>query len=193
MHFIIIFGPPAVGKMTVGYALSQLTGFKLFHNHMAIELILNFFPFGDPKFHLLVEEIRQRIFEEVATSDLSGLIYTCVWDLDQPTDKAKIDSYCALFRQHEANIYFVELEATQAERIRRNKTEFRLAQKASKRDILQSEKRLIEADQRYKLNSDNSFFYQENYIKLNNTELTAEQTASRIVRAFGFHAMPVRP
>jgi hypothetical protein len=100
-----------------------------------------------------------------------------------------IDAYCALFRQHEATIYFVELEATQAERIWRNRTEFRLAQKASKRDILQSEKRLVEAGQRYKLNSDNNFFYQENYIKLNNTDLTAEQTASHIVQAFGFHAI----
>jgi hypothetical protein len=30
----IIFGPPAVGKMTVGLELERLTGFRLFHNHM---------------------------------------------------------------------------------------------------------------------------------------------------------------
>src|SRR5215218_4863209 len=100
MHFVVIFGPPAVGKMTVGYALSEITGFKLFHNHMAIELLLNFFPFGHPKFHLLVREFRRRIFEEVATSDLSGLIFTYVWALDQPSDKAEMDSYCELFRQN---------------------------------------------------------------------------------------------
>ena len=34
---VIIFGPPAVGKMTVGSKLSKLTGLKLFHNHMTIE------------------------------------------------------------------------------------------------------------------------------------------------------------
>jgi hypothetical protein len=39
------------------------------------------------------------------------------------------------------------------------------------------------------LNSDSNFFYQENYIKLNNTDLTAEQTASHIVQAFGFPAI----
>jgi len=31
MKLVIIFGPPAVGKMTVGRALSRLTGLKLFH------------------------------------------------------------------------------------------------------------------------------------------------------------------
>jgi shikimate kinase len=37
MKLVILFGPPAVGKMTVGQQLANLTGFKLFHNHMTIE------------------------------------------------------------------------------------------------------------------------------------------------------------
>jgi len=35
---IILFGPPAVGKMTVGKELADLTGLKLFHNHMTYKL-----------------------------------------------------------------------------------------------------------------------------------------------------------
>jgi adenylate kinase family enzyme len=31
MHFVLIFGPPAVGKMTVGHEVARRTGFKLFH------------------------------------------------------------------------------------------------------------------------------------------------------------------
>jgi len=77
MHFIIIFGPPAVGKMTVGTELARLTGFKLFHNHMTIDLVLTFFGFGTPQFSL-VGEFRRRIFEEVAASTLPGLIFTYV-------------------------------------------------------------------------------------------------------------------
>jgi hypothetical protein len=30
---VIVFGPPAVGKMTVGLELERLTGFRLFHRH----------------------------------------------------------------------------------------------------------------------------------------------------------------
>lgn len=47
---LILFGPPAVGKMTVGKELSALTGMKLFHNHMTIELVLPFFEFGTPPY-----------------------------------------------------------------------------------------------------------------------------------------------
>ncbi|MCH7663235.1 MAG: shikimate kinase, partial [Chloroflexi bacterium] len=43
MKFIILFGPLAVGKMTVGQELEKLTGLKLFHNHLTIELVLPFF------------------------------------------------------------------------------------------------------------------------------------------------------
>jgi hypothetical protein len=188
MQFVVIFGPPAVGKMTVGYALAELTGLKLFHNHMTIELVLNFFPFGHPQFSHLVGEFRRRIFEEVAASELPGLIFTYVWALDQPGDKAEIDAYCATFRQCGATVYFVELEAEQTERLKRNATEFRLTQKASKRDRVRSEQNLLHTDQTYKLNSTNDFFYAENYVKINNTDLSPQATALRIVEAFNFRS-----
>ncbi|MED3553043.1 hypothetical protein P4449_21750 [Cytobacillus praedii] len=38
MKFVLIFGPQAVGKMTVGQELEKITELKLFHNHMTIEL-----------------------------------------------------------------------------------------------------------------------------------------------------------
>ena len=41
--FIQIIGPQAVGKMTVGQELAKITGLKLFHNHMTIDLVSNFF------------------------------------------------------------------------------------------------------------------------------------------------------
>ena len=42
--FILIIGPQAVGKMTVGQELAKMTGYKLFYNHMTIER-LSFFYF----------------------------------------------------------------------------------------------------------------------------------------------------
>ena len=186
MHFVVIFGPPAVGKMTVGHELAQLTGFKLFHNHMAIDLVLNFFPYGHPQFGKLVGEFRRRIFEEVAASDLLGLIFTYVWALNDLADKAYIDDYATIFHDRGGDKYFVELEAEQAERLRRNSTEFRLAHKPSKRDIARSQQNLLDADERYKLNSRDDFFYQDNYLKINTTSLSAAETAKMIVDTFGF-------
>ena len=120
-------------------------------------------------------------------SDLPGLIFTYVWTLEDPGDKVQIDSYAEIFRQQGGNIYFVELEASQEVRIERNKTPFRLEQKASKRNIIGSEKHLLEADRRHKLNTNDDFFYQENYIKINNTTLSPQDTAHHILEAFGIH------
>lgn len=191
MKFIVIFGPPAVGKMTVGYELAKLTGLRLFHNHMTIDLVLNFFGFEQPQFHTLVSEFRRRVFEEVAASDLPGLIFTFVWALDLKSDSAFIERSCDIFREKGADIYFVELEAELSERLRRNESEFRLSQKVPKRDVEKSKARLLEDDKKYKLNSNDDFFYKENYLKINNTNLSAGETAQRIVDKFGFASVEV--
>lgn len=39
MKFIMIFGPQAVGKMTVGHELGKITNLRLFHNHVTLELL----------------------------------------------------------------------------------------------------------------------------------------------------------
>ena len=185
MKFMIIFGPPAVGKMTVGHELAKLTGLKLFHNHMTIELVLSFFDFGQPQFLRLVSEFRGRIFEEVAASNLPGLIFTFVWGLELESDRLFIEQSCEIFRAQAAEIYFVELEAELSERLKRNESEFRLSQKRSKLDVENSRKWLLEDEAKHKLNSDGDFFYQENYLKLENTNLSATDAALRIVDAFG--------
>lgn len=186
MNFVVIFGPPAVGKMTVGYELAKLTDMKVFLNHMTLDPILEFFPYGHEIFNTLVSEFRQRIFEEVAASDLPGLIFTYVWALDQDGDKKQIDSYCDIFRKHGADIYFVELEANLEERLERNKGEFRLSKKTSKRDIARSEANLLSTDKQYKMNTSDDFFYKKNYIKIDNTRLSPKETAQKIVAEFGF-------
>ena len=185
MKLVIIFGPRAVGKMTVGYELERLTGLRLFHNHMTIDVVLRFFPFGSPPFHRLVTEFRTRIFEEVAASDLPGLIFTYVWALDHAGDKAHVDRLCDIFRQRGAEIYFVELEASLDERLRRNETELRLAEKRPKRDLEFSRRNLLEIQEKYQLNTGGEFFYPERYLRIENTHLPPDEVARRIVEAFG--------
>ena len=40
MMLVILFGPPAVGKMAVGIELERQTGFRLFHNHMSVDPVM---------------------------------------------------------------------------------------------------------------------------------------------------------
>ncbi|MCC3359301.1 AAA family ATPase, partial [Bacillus sp. REN16] len=53
MKFVHIFGPQAVGKMTVGQELAKITELKLFHNHMTIDLVSNFFDYSTVKSHFI--------------------------------------------------------------------------------------------------------------------------------------------
>jgi hypothetical protein len=186
MVFLVIFGPPAVGKMTVGFELSKLTGFKVFHNHLSIEPVLNFFDFGTPQFGRLVSGFRQSVFEEVAASDLPGLIFTYVWSLDQNADKDYVDRNCEIFRKAGARICFAELQAALPQRLERNASELRLSHKPSKRDVEKSKERLLEHDKTNKFNSSDDFFYAENYVKIDNTHLSPAEAASQICSALGF-------
>ena len=43
MKLLALFGNAAVGKMTVGQELMKITDFRLFHNHLAIEPVIEVF------------------------------------------------------------------------------------------------------------------------------------------------------
>ena len=181
---LMLVGPPAVGKMTVGHEIARRTGLRLFTNHHTIELVLRFFEFGSPPFQRLIGEFRRRIFEEVAGSDMPGLIFTYVWAFDDPRDAAAVEEYSAPFRRRGARVLFAELEATQEERLRRNATEFRLSEKPSKRDVEASERRLLADDDRYQLNSRGMHDGRGDYFRLDTTELDAATVAEMIIGHF---------
>lgn len=181
---IFIIGPPAVGKVAVGHELATRTGLKLFHNHQTIELVLRFFPFGSPPFDRLVREFRRRIFEEVAAADLPGLIFTYVWAFDEPEDGRTVEEFASIFRNRGSRVLFVELEASQSERLRRNETEFRLSEKPSKRDVAASRARLLKLDGDCKLNSTDELAGRSDYLRIDNTELSPAAAADRIIRHF---------
>lgn len=190
---VFIVGPPAVGKMTVGYELARRTGLKLFHNHHTIELALQFFPFGSPPFGRLVSEFRHRIMEEVAGSDLPGLIFTYVWAFDHPSDHASVARLADVFGSRGGRVLYVELEATQEERLRRNETEFRLAEKPSKRDVAVSRQRLLEHDSVYRLNSGGKFDGRADWLRIDNTLLSPSEVAERIIAHFGIAPLAPDP
>jgi hypothetical protein len=76
MKLAFIYGMPAAGKLTVAQELAGLTGYKLFHNHQVVDLLLSMFEFGSEPFVELREEIWLSVFEQVCRSKLPGLIFT---------------------------------------------------------------------------------------------------------------------
>ena len=76
MKLIFIYGLPATGKLTVAQQLAAMTGFKVFHNHLVVDLLLSVFEFGSPEFVHLREEIWLSVFEQASRSQLPGMIFT---------------------------------------------------------------------------------------------------------------------
>ena len=71
---------PGIGKLTVARELAKLTGFKLFHNHLVVDLAQSVFEFGTPPFVELREKIWLAVFSDAAEANLSGLIFTFAYD-----------------------------------------------------------------------------------------------------------------
>jgi hypothetical protein len=183
-RLVILFGPPAVGKMAVGRELGRLTGMRLFHNHMALEPVLQLFPYGSAPFERIVRQFRNAVLEEAARAEGPGLIYTCMWDLDDAETTHYIGSAVKLFEAHGATAHFVELSASLDVRLLRNRTELRLAEKPSKRDLPASEARLL-ANESRRFNSAGDFPYPGRHLLLATDAMPAVAAAEQIATWLG--------
>jgi len=181
---VIICGPQAVGKMTVGQELTKITDLKLFHNHMTIEPLLQIFEHRSKEYKELNTLFRQQIFEKFAKSDKYGLIFTYVWAFDMQDNWEYVENISKIFKENGGEVYIVELEADINERILRNKTENRLQNKPTKRNIEWSEQELINCGNKYRLNSEDGEIKHKNYLRINNTNLSAEDVAEMIKDKF---------
>jgi adenylate kinase family enzyme len=184
MKLVILFGPQAVGKMTVGQELAKVTELKLFHNHMTIDLVNPFFNYGTKEGKRLVKLFRQELFEAMVKSDLYGVIFTYVWAFDLESDCRYIEELSHLVESNGGTVYWVELEADVNERLYRNKTPNRLTHKPTKQNLDHSEKDLLNTMNNYRLNSNPGEIKREHYLKIDNTYLSSEEVANMIKERF---------
>lgn len=75
MRLVFLYGPPGVGKLTVGEALSRVTGFRLFHNHLTVNLVTALFPPNTEAWNQLAHQIRFDALSAAASEGID-LIYT---------------------------------------------------------------------------------------------------------------------
>jgi hypothetical protein len=83
MTLLLVYGPPAVGRSTITKEMAGLTGFKVFHAHLTVDLVAAIFPRGTPSYRKLVWDIRFTVFAEAARAHIDGLIFTMVYRRDQ--------------------------------------------------------------------------------------------------------------
>jgi hypothetical protein len=131
------------------------------------------------------KKIRDIIFDEFAKTNNYGLIFTYMMLFGEDSSCWEyIDYICTFFKDRNAEIYFVELVASQEVRLQRNIMEDRLERKPSKRNIEWTTKNMYETDEKYKLVSDDGEFHFDNYIKIDNTNVPADVVANMIKDKF---------
>lgn len=188
MDLILIAGPQAVGKMTVGHALENRIEANLLFNHETIDLFAKFLGYTTETFRLS-EKVRQDLFKAFVnnpeTNVTKGIIFTVVIGFDVKEDWEVLQQWSSQFLNAKGSVYFIELEADLQERLIRNTSEYRLKMKPSKRDTVFSENELIRSMGNHRLNSHEGEVLKKlpkvNYLRIDNSDLTADQTASIIV------------
>ncbi len=180
---IIICGPQAVGKMTVAESLRDRLRYNMMMNHDSIELSDRIFGFNTPAQKEFNGAIREKVFE-LAVKHNVDLIFTCVFAFDLPEERGYAERLKDLFEQAGGRFFLVELSADLETRLARNETPHRMERKASKRDVAWSRANLLGDAEKYRLNSAECETWFENHLKIDNTNLTPDEAADRIIAAF---------
>lgn len=188
IKFVLISGPQAVGKMTVGQELSKITQLHLMHNHHMIEPVLEIFKGFNIK---TILELREVIFNNFLETDNYGMIFTQCTVLNSKISCEATEKMFTKFKNAGAEIYFVHLEASEDVRMKRNETENRLKNKKSKQNTERSKMYLLsDRDNIYEYEDGTipfgDFIKPENYIRINNENLEAEEVAKIIKEKFNF-------
>ncbi len=123
MKLVVLSGRPAVGKVTVARELARLTGWRLFHNHLTVNLALALFDFGTPGFVALRETVWFAAFPRALADRLPAVIFT--FNPENSVPQRFVDELFAELAAAGSDIRIVELVAPEAEIERRLAAESR--------------------------------------------------------------------
>lgn len=105
MKLVFIYGLPGTGKLTVARALAALTGFKLFHNHLTVDLAASLFTHGSPEYMEYVRSLRLEAFARAAAADVN-LIFTFWYsNISMPS----VERYREVIESAGSTVHFVHL------------------------------------------------------------------------------------
>lgn len=102
----MVYGPPAVGKLSVAQALAARTGFRVLHNHLLVDLSQALFDRGTPESRVLTHRLRDLSLDAARKENLSGVILTYVYARDRD---AYILELCDRAEAHGDKVFLVQL------------------------------------------------------------------------------------
>lgn len=126
MKLYFLYGPPAVGKLTIAQELHDLTSIPIFHNHMTRDLVLGLYGKDILDHYDLVETLRNDVLSYCAQHD-TDLIFTFVYGGSD--DDTVIGEYVRSVESHGGQIEFIELTAKKEDLLDRVQDESRTQHK----------------------------------------------------------------
>jgi hypothetical protein len=189
MNYVLIVGPPAVGKATVAREVARLTGYRLVLNTLTSEMLLDIFARPERPFGPLHVEFQHRILEEAARHGMD-VVSTLAWAFDEPTDWRVARARFALVRQHGGKSFIAELEAPLPVRLDRNNLPDRRTSKPNQAATLTAEV-MQDLDARYRLNSDPGELDEFGpHLRIDTTSSSPTESARRVIDTFGLPLLP---
>lgn len=92
---LYLYGPPAVGKLTIARHVAERTAFRLFHNHLSVNALTSVFDFGSPPFVDALSRLRLDVFETAAREGTDVVFTNSSMSYDVP----RIDAFLAFARR----------------------------------------------------------------------------------------------
>ena len=169
MKLIFLYGPPASGKYTIAKAIAQKTGYKLFHNHLTVDLAKGVFDYGTKAFWELVHKIRLDIFEKAAKENISGMVFTYVYEKDN--DDSFVKQVLEKVNSNGGEIIFIQIYCDKETLLKRVKEDSR-----KQFQKVKTEEGLLEMLGKGDLLS--SIPFVQNH-KIDNTNLTVTETITK--------------
>jgi hypothetical protein len=106
MRLVFLYGPPAVGKLTVGRELADLTGFRLLHNHLTVNLVGALFPRGSERYNRLLRGLRCQVLAEAAGA---GVDVIMTWAYPRNGEEAAVQYAEAVESSRGGRVHLVQL------------------------------------------------------------------------------------
>ncbi len=79
MKLVFLYGPAAVGKLTVAREVARLTGYPIFDNHLSIDYAARLLEWGSPGYVKLLRALRLFTLRQLAEMGLEGLLFTFIY------------------------------------------------------------------------------------------------------------------
>ncbi len=171
MKMIFLYGPPAVGKLTVAKELVRLTDYKLFHNHLTVDLVSSLYEWGSPKYWEYLRNIREQLLANLA-KDQINIIFTYVYAAGE--DEEVMERMFKKVEENGGEVLLVQLK-TSVEKLKKrivadDRKQFKKMHKTESLELWINQYKLFEA------------YPNRSNLVIDNSETTPIEAAKQIVK-----------